>query len=344
MSYSEEFDNLLGPKPEPKLVAERSSPFAGEGGVWVPSRNEVWSTSSIYPGYASRSVLDLNTPTINHPSLSQPLVNPTGGYYINGLVYFTAFGNETYAGGVYSIDPATGQTEIVVNSYLGFRFNAPDDMTWAAVPSGTDASNGTEKKGVMFFADNTDRSLITNYTTPDPLSNGIWRFDSTEHFLTPVITRADILAPNGIQVNKDSTLLYVTDSSPTVEGVAAVGGGNASPGSPAIYRYNISSDGFPHNKQLVSFARRGIPDGLHIDDVGRIWTGEYEGVVVRSPAGKVLGLFNAEYFLRGDNEGSASIKEANFALAGDKLVLFAQYRLCTIKLNKALVDPSRFEL
>lgn len=72
-------------------------------------------------------------------------------------------------------------------------------------------------------------------------------------------------------------------------------GGSESTGSLAIYRYNLTSDGYPFNKQLVSLARRAIPDGLYIDGQGRIWTGEYEEVVVRSPDGKVFSVFNTEY-------------------------------------------------
>ncbi len=44
----------------------------------------------------------------------------------------------------------------------------------------------------------------------------------------------------------------------------------------------------------------------------------------RSPNGKVLGIFNAEYFLEGNAQGLAAPKIANFALANDTLVILAQ--------------------
>jgi gluconolactonase len=69
---------------------------------------------------------------------------------------------------------------------------------------------------------------------------------------------------------------------------------------------------FPVNRRMIGLARSGVLDGIHIDDAGRIWTAEYEGVVVRSARGKVLGLFNSQAF--GIN---ATIHVANFALAGD---------------------------
>jgi gluconolactonase len=69
---------------------------------------------------------------------------------------------------------------------------------------------------------------------------------------------------------------------------------------------------FPVNKRMVGISRRGVPDGIHIDDAGNIWTGEYEGVVVRNPRGKVIGLFNSEATV-----ANQSYTIANFALAGD---------------------------
>ena len=65
---------------------------------------------------------------------------------------------------------------------------------------------------------------------------------------------------------------------------------------------------------------------------------------MRSPNGKVLGTFNAEYFLEGDAQGDAEYKIANFALAGDTLVILALQRLWTIKLAEVLIDPSRYQL
>jgi gluconolactonase len=343
ISYSDEFLSLIGGTQRFNLVVPQDNRFAFEAGVWVPELDQVWFTSSIYSGYSYLSFLNLNTSTITTPNTSIPIPNPNGGYYFNGLVYVTAIGNETLAGGIYSINPvpdASGmyQTEVVVNSYFGARLNSPNDVTWGSFTS----SNGT-KRGVMFFSDSNYRTTVNDYTIPAGLPNTVWRFDPSEQLLQPVIPRADILNPNGVRVNKDSSLLYVGDASPTVES-RPVGAGQLSSGSPAIYQYELTSDGYPTNKKLIGFARTGIADGLHIDDQGRIWTGESEGIVVRSPNGRVLGVFNAEYFLGGDAQGDAEYKIANFALAGDTLVILALQRLWTIKFAEGLIDPSRYQL
>lgn len=92
-------------------------------------------------------------------------------------------------------------------------------------------------------------------------------------------------------------------------------------GSPAIYRYDISpEDGLLSNKALFGITRQGVWDGINVDDKGRVWTGEYEGIVVRNPTGKMIGELNKEVFL---GSGEHKVEMTNFALAGDTLVVLA---------------------
>lgn len=136
------------------------------------------------------------------------------------------------------------------------------------------------------------------------------------------------------------SLRYVTDSTATF-GAA----GPYSPGSgpsdtfwlgPYIYRYTLDEDMMPINRRTFGLVRQGIADGLHIDDAGNVWTGEYEGVVVRNPAGKVIGVFNSQYF-QADKKAEAPFI-ANFALANDTLVFLSTSRLWTVKLGKTVVS------
>lgn len=252
ISYSSEFTSLLGPNPQIKLIAQDPNyAFAYEAGVWVPQKHEVWFTSTIYNGNSTLYILNLNTSEISHPNLSQAIPNPNGGYYFNNKVYLTAIGNETLAGGIYSVDPYTFDTEVVVNSYFGARFNGPDDVTWGAFPPLSGSPNTTSqntsltKNPVMFFTDINGRSLITGYSDPAGLPDAVWRFSPLDKLLTPVISRADILVPNGIRVNKDFTRLYVTDTpSPAAVGSnSSTVGGAAYSGSPAIFSFHLTPDG-----------------------------------------------------------------------------------------------------
>ena len=267
-------------------------------------------------------VLDLETNTTSHPHTSLPIVNPNGGFYFNHTVYITGLGTLTEAPCIYAINPSTGDTSVVVNTYFGLQFNGPNDVTWVTRGG----------KSYMFF---TDDPVSVRYQPtsgiPSQLPDAVWRYDPQEQSLVPVISRADILVPNGIRVNANQTILYVTDTSATDSAPQLVGGAGGL-GSPAIYSYDLDDDAFPINRRMIGISRSGVPDGIHIDDYGRIWTAEYEGVVVRTPTGKVLGLFNSEAFSVNQTQ-----HVANFALAGDTLVILDVQRLWTVKLAQTVV-------
>jgi gluconolactonase len=268
-------------------------------------------------------VLDLETSEIYTPQTSIPIVNPNGGCYFNGTVYIAGAGTFTEAPCIYGINPSDGETTITLNTYFGLQFNGPNDVTWVR----------RGNKAYMFF---TDDPIAERYAPgsgiPSQLPDDVWRFDPQERSLIPMISRAGLLIPNGIRVNANGTKLYVTDTSAT-DSFPALRGGTVGTGSPAIYVYNLDDDAFPVNKRMLGISRSGIPDGIHIDDADRIWTGEYEGVVVRNPRGKVLGLFNSEAI--GAKRGTHI---ANFALAGDTLVLLDMQRLWTLKLAQTVVS------
>ena len=329
ISYDPEFTAIIGPNPTLKLVAEREAPFADEAGVWVSDRNEVWFTSSVVNNQSHLMVLDLRTSEIYTPNTSIPVLNPNGGYYYNGTVYIAGTGTFTEAPCIYGINPSTGETTVVLNTYFGLQFNGPNDITW--VQRGN--------KSYMFF---TDDPIAERYAPgsgiPSQLPDAVWRFDPQEHSLVPVISRADLLIPNGIRVNADGTKLYVTDSSAT-DAFPTLQGGAGGTGSPAIFVFDLDDDAFPINKRMVGISRSGVPDGIHIDDADRIWTGEYEGIVVRNAQGKVLGLFNSEATV-----ATPGTHLQNFALAGDTLVLLDIQRLWTLKLAQRVVSPGRFEI
>lgn len=327
--YDPEFESIIGTNPTLKLVAERDTPFAGEAGIWVSDRDEVWFTSNTQNDSQSLMVLNLTGSALYTPKTSIPIVNPNGGYYFNGTVYIAGTGTFTEAPCIYAINPSNGDTSIVLNTYFGLQFNGPNDITW--VKQGN--------KSYMFF---TDDPISERYAPgsgfPPQLPDAVWRFDPQEGSLVPVISRADILIPNGIRVNAEQTKLYVTDTSAT-DSAPALEGGASGIGSPAIYVFDLDDEAFPINKRMLGISRTGISDGIHIDDAGRIWTAEYEGVVVRNPQGKVLGLINSE---------ATSVNEtqhlANFALAGDTLVLLDVQRLWTVKLAQTIVTPGRFQV
>lgn len=337
ISFDLSFSKLVG-NAEIKLVAERPhDKWAYEGGIWVPERDEIWTISSIVQSSAGKPstvyTYNLTSGAVNKLNASLPIINPNGGYYYNGKVYIGTYpSNSTYRGGVVSVDAHTLKVETVVNSYFGIEFNGIDDITWA----------NRGRKDYMYFTD----LYITPLAYPGTqhraqLPSGVWRWDAQDEVLLPVIGRGDV-NPNGIRVSPDHKSLYVTDSDPmffSIPGPAPpAGGAVASWLAPYILKYDIDDEGHPVNKRIFGYVRRLIGDGIHCDDAGRVWTGEGEGIVVRSPSGKVLGIFNHSYFLKGENGAIDAI--ANFALAGDKVVVFAHERMYTVRLAQEVVSKN----
>ena len=183
----------------------------------------------------------------------------------------------------------------------------------------------------MFFTDLEFASDAYPNLPPEQVPANVYRWDPQAQEIKVVIPRGE-LNPNGVRVSPDMKTLYVTDSSAT----QTLGASETSWLGPYIYAFDLNDSMMPINRRPFGFVREGIADGLHIDDAGNVWTGEYEGVVVRNPSGKVIGIFNAQYFQQ--SKEASALPIANFALAGDTLVFLSTTRLWTVKLAKTIVS------
>lgn len=190
----------------------------------------------------------------------------------------------------------------------------------------------------MYFTDLNFAYLGYSNLPPLQLPANVYRWDPQNQVVLPVISRNDV-NPNGVRVSPDMKTLYVTDSVQTYGEAGpyspASGPGDAFWLGPYIYAYDLDANMIPVNKRVFGMARQGIADGIHCDDAGRVWTGEYEGAVVRNTAGKTIGVFNAQYFQ--EDKTAEAEPFANFALAGDTLVFLSTTRLWTIKLGQTVV-------
>ncbi|WYZ36320.1 hypothetical protein EsH8_XII_000070 [Colletotrichum jinshuiense] len=321
ISYDDEFLSLLGPEPKPVLADERNENFAGEAGVWISELNEVWYTTWVNDGPTRVEILNLADNTIRNLTSSEHLENPNGGFYHEGRVYFTCLRDDSrgWPGGVVAVDPKTGDVERILNSYFGLKFDYIDDLAWVTQP-------GTNKS-YMYL---TIMPYLESVVTDDTVPQGLWRWDPQTKTLLPAISRTEYPVPNGIRASKDQKKLWVTDFGG--EERSRIWGLPGKIGAPAIYAYDLDENMWPVNRHIFGVARMQAPDGIRIDDAGRVWTGEGEGIVVRSAEGKVMGVFNAHYFTR-DPLRTAIVQ---FELAGDTLVILGQDKLWTLKLAEVV--------
>jgi gluconolactonase len=316
---------------------------AFEAGAWAPDRNEVWFTTSI--GVETSGIVQVlnlanytvSTPTLRSPQTSLlPLANPNGGYYFNGTLYLALAGSPTTGGSIVTIDPITLQTEEIVNSYFGLRFPSLDDVVVVPPISPRHPTSCSRNGLVQIFFSAVDFAVYgLAYALPQ-IPNSYWRFTIQSQNLRAAIPRADVLQPNGAALDRSFSSLYVTDFAPTID----FGVSNSSTGSPAIYKYSLDDNCLPYKKELFALVRGGSADGIKVDDYDRVWTIESEGLVVRDPYGKVIGIFNRSFFLSGEPE---DVNMGNFALAGDKVVLLALTKIWIVKLTEVVFSEGRLQ-
>ena len=316
------YDILGGETPEIQLVQMRSTDFAYEAGAWDYDTNQVWFVGppTSLPTYVS--ILDLKTNKITTPDIpGLRNINPNGGYYFEGKMYFTVLGNQSVpngAPGIYAVDTTTYVVTPILNSWFGLTLESADDLTWVKCGAPPTQPN-------LFFSSLSLEFAGLYGLAGTLLPDAIYRFSPHTNSLQGVISRSDIVGPNGVRSDATGKYLFVTGEAAPFN---SSGGAGNSFGSSVIYRFTLDEDCLPVNRRLVGTVR-SYADGLHIDDYGRVWTGEYDGVVVRNPTGKVLGVFNAEALQ--DRKGIALAK---FAIAGDKLVILALDRLYVLHLGQ----------
>lgn len=323
ISFDKEFDTLLGENTIVTLIDQRTTHFAGEAGVWIPERNEVWYTTWINDGPTHIEILNLADYTIRNLTSSRPIRNPNGGFYHDRLMYFTCLRDDSrgWPGGIVSVDPWTGHVEEILNSYFGLKFDSIDDLAWVSDPSNNDS--------YLFFT-NLPFAIGQN-ASESRAPQGLWRFDPQRKSLQPAISRTDYPVANGVRFSRDQKTMYITDFGGDER--ARAFGFPARRGIPGVYTYDLDDHMMPVNRRVFSVARMQAPDGIRVDDKGRVWTAEGEGVVVRNAVGKAIGIFNAQHF----TSDPVNFAIVQFALAQNKLVILGMDKLWVIEVAEKIV-------
>lgn len=162
-----------------------------------------------------------------------------------------------------------GTFTAIADRYDGKRFNSPNDLA-------------VRRNGDIYF---TDPPYGLEKLNESPLKeqphNGVYRvsLDGKVTLLSKSLT-----FPNGIGFSPDEKILYV-----------AVSDGRA----PRVVAYDVKADGTVENERtyfdalpLRTGGVRGSCDGLKVDRAGNVWATGPGGVLVISPAGKLLGRIN----------------------------------------------------
>jgi gluconolactonase len=163
-------------------------------------------------------------------------------------------------------DLATGQVEVLADSFEGRPLVGPNDVT-------------IDGRGRLYFTE----------------LNGaaVYRIDAPGQ-VARILAAPDVRSPNGIQISPDDRALYLVESN------------QAQGGPRLIRRYDLQADGTVRNMRvLYDFSPGRSADGMSIDTRGNLYAsagmnqsrGTSEtldtktGVYVISPEGKLLKMF-----------------------------------------------------
>ncbi len=163
------------------------------------------------------------------------------------------------------LSPGGGKRTLVDN-YQGKRFNSPNDLTM-------------NSKGDLYF---TDPPYGLPQRWEDPRRElefcGIYLLRANGEL---VLLNDEMVRPNGIGLSPDEKTLYVAQSHIS---------------APVIMAYPVKKDGTIGKGRVVFDAtpfkeegRKGMPDGLEVDQEGNIWASCPEGIYIITPDGDLLG-------------------------------------------------------
>ena len=161
---------------------------------------------------------------------------------------------------------ADGKFTAIADHYDGKRFNTPNDLA-------------VRKNGDIYFTDPPYGFEGMDKSPQKELDfHGVYRVAPDGQV---TLLAKDILFPNGIAFSPDEKILYI---------------GSTDAKTPHIDAFDVQPDGTLANKRMFFDAvpimkdgTRGGCDGMKVDRGGNVWTSGPGGILVISPAGKVLG-------------------------------------------------------
>ena len=280
--YDSEFEAVLGRYARLALVAETD---AHEGPVYVPGEDALYFTTvprapdHLVPGTPQAAIKRLALDGLSLPvapsrlsTLQVPVHMPNGMTLgRDGRLVVCEQGTRSGPARISRVDPLTGQVDTLVDNWGGLRLNSPNDVV-------------VRRDGTIWFTD-PSYGHLQGFRPEPQVGDHVYRFDPRSGRLSVVADSFD--KPNGLAFSPDEQTLYVTDS-----------GANAEPGSYYVGRpHHVIAFDVPDGRhlgpgRLFAVTTPGFPDGIKVDQAGRVYASASSGVQVFSPPGDLIGLIS----------------------------------------------------
>jgi gluconolactonase len=247
------------------------------------------------------------------PKTKKTTVFASDSYKSNGLKFdakghlIACEGAEEGGRAVVRWDVKTKKRTVLVDSYKGKRFNAPNDLV-------------LDRKGRIYFSD-------PRYLGEEPRElehRSVYRVDGDGNNLVEVTH--DVEKPNGIALSPDGTVLYVADHN---NGTDKIGGpGPVKQGAMKVYAFPLGPDGLVKGKRrvLYDFGAEAGCDGMTVDSKGNLYLTSRSlrrpGVLVLDPSGKELAFIATGKSQPGAREPVGIPSNVTFGIGDERNVLY----------------------
>jgi gluconolactonase len=260
------FSAVTGTAPRLELLAHAP---AHEGPVYIAGENALYLTSTPDPAHRTSILrVDLATGLVGRVTSRTTAANGMAPDPDGCRLIVCDQGSLGARAAISRVDPSTGQTQVLVDA-LGTRpLNSPNDV--AVAPD-----------GAIWFTD-PGYGWLQGFRPHPALGDNVYRYDVRRQRLTVAAECFD--KPNGLAFSPDGSVLYVGDSG------ADRGTGVFEPDRPHhVVAFDVSPGGKLSNRGVFATIEPGAPDGLKVDDGGRVFVSAASGVQVFAPYGLRLG-------------------------------------------------------
>jgi gluconolactonase len=159
-----------------------------------------------------------------------------------------------------------GKITVIADSYQGKPLNSPNDVV-------------VKSDGSIWFTDPT-YGILSDYegyrADPEQTARHVFRVDGDTGHITSACD--DFRQPNGLAFSPDESRLYVADSAASHD-----------PSAPRHIRmFNVTGARLQGGAPFAEIDA-GVPDGIRVDDQGRLWSSAADGVHCFDAGGVRLG-------------------------------------------------------
>jgi gluconolactonase len=272
-AYHDAFRNIIGSDFQRLVLIETN---AHEGPVYVASEHALYFTTVPETGPKNIAIKRLQLAGDAFPFTAQALdtvqypSNMANGMTLDrdGRLVICEQGTRQTPARISRMDLKTRTVETVVGQWRGLRFNSPNDVV-------------VKSDRTVWFTD-PNYGEIQGFKDAAEVGAYVYRHDPSTG--ETAVVADSFNKPNGLAFSRDESVLYITDT-----------GANQAPGSyfvglpHHIRAFNVHEERHLRAERLFAVVSPGVPDGIKVDMLDRVYTSSATGVQVFTPSGDLIG-------------------------------------------------------